>query len=233
MFNLNFISNPGIQIKDSNASWSYVIQEDNSKLNEKLDIYNSKILSKKNSTWIYLLAFFVIIISILVVAKFSSPTMKSNIVLNNVIDIIVESEHNMILQLVEVNFLLDKAEILIRSEKTKDIQLVLEEYYLQKHILYELYQKGEYNYISIVFPWKIDITKQDVSNFDTIMKKTRFSNLIISSSNETGIEIQGKSTDIISFLLYMAESNQIQNYYYSIFYNEYDNFKLKIFLNLS
>ena len=47
------------------------------------------------------------------------------------------------------------------------------------------------------------------------------------------IEIQGKSTDIISFLLYMAESNQMQNYYYSIFYNEYDNFKLKIFLNLS
>ena len=32
MFNLNFISNPGMQIEDSNATWSYVIQEDNIKL---------------------------------------------------------------------------------------------------------------------------------------------------------------------------------------------------------
>ena len=46
------------------------------------------------------------------------------------------------------------------------------------------------------------------------------------------IEIHGKSTDIISFLLYMTEANQIQNYYYSIFYDEYDNFKLKILLHI-
>ena len=101
-----------------------------------------------------------------------------------------------------------------RSEKIKDIQYVLDEYYLQRHILYDLYQKGVYNYISIDFPWEINVINKDISNLITFIKKTRFSDLVVSSHDETVIEIHGKSTDIISFLLYMTEANQIQNYYY-------------------
>ena len=231
MFDLNFISNPGLQNEKSNASWSYEIEE-NTKADQKLDVNESGVQYRKSNTWKYLITLFIIIICFVVVEKFTSTSIKPNTVLNNIIDIIVESEHNMNLQLVEVNFLSDKVEVLIRSEKIKDIQYVLDEYYLQRHILYDLYQKGVYNYISIDFPWEINVINKDISNLITFIKKTRFSDLVVSSHDETVIEIHGKSTDIISFLLYMTEANQIQNYYYSIFYDEYDNFKLKILLHI-
>ena len=231
MFDLNFISNPGLQSEKSNASWSYEIEE-NTKSDQQLDVNESGVQYRKSNTWKYLITLFIIIICFVVVEKFTSTSIKPNTVLNNIIDIIVESEHNMNLQLVEVNFLSDKVEVLIRSEKIKDIQYVLDEYYLQRHILYDLYQKGVYNYISIDFPWEINVINKDISNLITFIKKTRFSDLVVSSHDETVIEIHGKSTDIISFLLYMTEANQIQNYYYSIFYDEYDNFKLKILLHI-
>ena len=231
MFDLNFISNPGLQSEKSNASWSYEIEE-NTKSDQKLDVNESGVQYRKSNTWKYLITLFIIIICFIVVDKFTSTAVKPNIVLNNIIDIIVESEHNMNLQLVEINFLSDKVEVLIRSEKTKDMQFVLDEYYLQKHFLYDLYQKGVYNYISINFPWEINVINQDISNLSNFIKKTRFSDFIVYSNDKEVIEIHGKSTDIISFLLYMTEANQIKNYYYSIFYNEYDNFKLKILLNI-
>ena len=46
MFNLNFISNPGMQSESSNESWSYVIEKNSLKPDEKSVLDIAKILIK-------------------------------------------------------------------------------------------------------------------------------------------------------------------------------------------
>jgi hypothetical protein len=58
--------------------------------------------------------------------------------------------------------------------------------------------------------------------------KTVFSNKIIINETGKNFELRGRSSDIISYLLQMAESGAIQNFIFSVYHLDSGQFYLKI-----
>ena len=59
-----------------------------------------------------------------------------------------------------------------------------------------------------------------------------FSNTASINHSEDIFHIQGEASDIISFLLKMAENNQIKKFNFSIFHQDSGQFNLKVQLHL-
>ena len=88
-----------------------------------------------------------------------------------------------------------------------------------------------YNYINLTFPWKGKKNSGNVQDLQSLADSTVFYNKVSIEHVENIFDIQGRASDIIAFLLKMAEKKEIQKYIFSIFHDESGRFNLKVNLN--
>jgi len=235
MFELNFISEPGIQNKNSDASWSFLYKRSETDKNGESNSKQFQTFSTKQNRWkksvfIPIIIGFIAIILILNIRY--TKSVPDVVVLNQVIDLINESGYLKNLQLEEANFSMNLVKVTIRSEDFNAIQSLSHSHRIENEIPYEIYKKGKYSYLHFIFPWEGKEKGGDITILQSMANKTVFSNKTSIKHTEDIFEIQGESSDIISFLLQMAANEQIQKYNFSVFHNDSDQFNLVVQLNL-
>jgi len=234
MFDLNFISEPGIQNEASDASWSFLNKQNKPDVEVQSDSKQSKASFIQQNSWKNY-AFVLVILSFIAGIAFintSYTEIKPDMVLNQVISLIVESGDIKNLQLTEANFSTKQVKITLRSEDFTTIQSLTQVYRMENEIPYEMFQKGIYSYINLIFPWKGNERGGDIRILESMAEKPVFSNKISINHTRDIFEIQGWSSEIISFLLQMADNQQIQKFNFSVFHQDSGKFNLKIQLNL-
>ena len=233
MFNINFISDPGRQKELSDVSWSYLFDTHYSENNYNKSIQDSKVISIQKNNWRdYILIFTILCLIMLIsVVKNSELYIKPEIVLNQVIDLIDECGYIEELHLSEANFTIQGIMIKIRSKNLDAILSLSESNNLEEEIPFEIFQKGEYSYGNFLFPWKITNEENSTDTLLSIANKIQFTDNIYVINEKDIIKVEGRASDIISFLLQMVETKQIQKYNLSISQNDLENFILLIHIN--
>ena len=233
MFNINFISDPGRQKELSDVSWSYLFDTHYSENNYNKSIQNSKVISIQKNNWRdYILIFTILCLIMLIsVVKNSELYIKPEIVLNQVIDLIDECGYIEELHLSEANFTIQGIMIKIRSKNLDAILSLSESNNLEEEIPFEIFQKGEFSYGNFLFPWKITNEENSTETLLSIANKIQFTDNIYVINEKDIIKVEGRASDIISFLLQMVETKQIQKYNLSISQNDLENFILLIHIN--
>ena len=228
MFDLNFISEPGIQNETSDANWSFLSKKSEPEIKGESGSNHSQVSllhrnSWKNYAFVLSILGFIAIVSIL-----NSPytQVKPDLVLNQVIDLIVESDYIKNLQLVEAIFSTDQVKVTIRSEDFSVIQSLSRGYSMENELPYEMYQKGKYSYLNLIFRWKGNQQSGDINILQSMADKIVFSKEASINHTEDIFEIQGEASDIISFLLEMAENKQIQKFNLSVSHDDIEQFNL-------
>jgi hypothetical protein len=228
MFDLNFISEPGVQNETSDASWSFLSKQIEPAMNGESGSKHSQLSlihqnSWKNYAFVLLIFGFITIISI-----FNSryTKVKPDLVLNQVIDLIVESDYINNLQLAEAIFSTDQVKVTIRSEDFAAIQSLSRGYRMENELPYEMYKKGKYSYLNLIFRWKGNEKSGDFNILQSMADKIVFSKEASINHTEDIFEIQGEASDIISFLLEMAENKQIQKFNLSVSHDDFEQFNL-------
>ena len=229
MFELNFIAEPGIQTESSEASWSFLQRrtESETKSAPKSSVVGSK---KSGANWKYykIAASAIIILAVIGLLVNSQPKVSEDMVLKQVIDFIVESDHMKDLQLAEVHFNTDLVTVTITATELDFLQDFILGNQKEDKISYEIFQKNKLNYVSLNFPWKGDKKGEDIKTLKTLTVKTVFSNKISISFTDNEFELQGQSSDIISYLLQMADNELIQKFTLSVLHLESGRFYLKV-----
>ena len=151
--------------------------------------------------------------------------------LNQVIDLIDECGYNEELHLSEANFTIQGIMIKIRSKNLDIILSQSESNNVEEEIPFEIFQKGEYSYGNFLFPWKITNEENNTDTLLSIANKIQFTDNIYVINEKDIIKVEGRASDIISFLLQMVETKQIQKYNLFISQYDLDNFKLLIHIN--
>ena len=133
MFDLNFISKPGMQNETSDASWSFLDKQSEKKVNGESDSKqpNTSFIQQnswKNYAFVLIILGFIGMISII---NSRYTQIKPAWVLNQVIDLIVEGVDVKNIQLVEANFSMDKVKVIIRSEDFANIQSLTQKYRME------------------------------------------------------------------------------------------------------
>ena len=232
MFDLNFIAEPGIQAESSEASWSFLQRstEPETKSALKSAVVGSK---KSGANWKYfnIAATTIIIIGVIGLLVNSQPKVSEDMVLNQVIDFIVESDYMKDLQLAEVHFNTDLVTVTITATELDFLQDFILGYQKEDKISYEIFQKNKLNYVSLNFLWEGTKKGGDIASLKTLADKTVFSNKISISFTDNEFELQGRSSDIISYLLQMADNGLIQKFTLSILHLESGRFNLKVQVN--
>ena len=228
MFDLNFIAEPGIQAESSEASWSFLQRsmESDTKSAPKSAVVGSK---KSGANWeYYKIASAIIIIAVIGLLVNSQPKVSEDMVLNQVIDFIVESDYMKDLQLAEVHFKPDFVKVTITSTELDFLQDFILGYQKEDKISYEIFQKNKLNYVSLNFLWEGAKKGGDIASLKTLADKTVFSRNISISFTDNEFELQGQSSDIISYLLQMVDNGLIQKFTLSVLQLESGRFYLKI-----
>ena len=157
---------------------------------------------------------------IMSVIKNSKISFQPDLVLNQVIDIIDECSYIDVLHLSEAIFAMDKIIIKVRSKNIDKIISLSNKYNkLEAGSSIEVFQKNQYNYGKLIFPWKIINLQDNSNNLDSIIKEMKFTNNLHVTNQKEVIRVTGKSSDIISFLLQMVEKQEIGKYKLSILQN--------------
>ena len=232
MFDLNFIAEPGIQAESSEASWSFLQRSTEPEIKSALKsaVVGSK---KSGANWKYfnIAATAIIIIGVIGLLVNSQPKVSEDIVLKQVIDFIVESDHMKDLQLAEVHFNTDLVTVTITATELDFLQDFILGYQKEDKISYEIFQKNKLNYVSLNFLWEGAKKGGDIASLKTLADKTVFSNKISISFTDNEFELQGRSSDIISYLLQMADNGLIQKFTLSVLHLESGRFNLKVRAN--
>ena len=229
MFDLNFIAEPGIQAESSEASWSFLqrITDPETESAPKSSVVGSK---KSGANWKYykIAASAIIIIAVIGILINSQPKVSEDMVLNQVIDLIIESDYMKDLKLKEVHFNTDFVTVTITANELDFLQDFILGYQKEDKISYEIFQKNKLNYVSLNFLWKGDKKGGDIASLKTLADKTVFSNKISINFTDNEFELQGRSSDIISYLLQMADNGLIQKFTLSVRHLESGRYNLKV-----
>ena len=229
MFDLNFIAEPGIQTESSEASWSFL-----HKRKEPEPVTASVSASPKpqntKSGWKYYTGGAIAIMTVAAIGVFmkSQPPVSPDMVLNQVIDLIVESGYMKDLQLVDAYFEWDNVRVTISAGELSSLHNFTRGYRKEDKIPYEIFQRNETNYVSLKFPWEGDKKGGDIEVLKSLAAKTVFSNKININFTENEFELHGRSSDIISYLLQMADNGLIQKFTLSVHHLESGRFFLKV-----
>jgi len=232
MFDLNFIAEPGIQAETTEASWSFLQEKTENKIE---DVPKSQIMKSSNSgtNWKYygIAAYAIIILVLIGIFGNYQPKMDSSMVLNQVIDLIIESGYMKDLQLMEAHFKPDFVKVTIIASDLAFLQNFVQGYHTTDKIPYEIFQKNKLNYVSLNFPWDAENNREDIGTLKTLADQIVFSNKISISLTDNEFELQGSSSDIISYLLKMADDDLIQKFTLSVIHLESGKYYLKVRAN--
>ena len=232
MFDLNFIAEPGIQAESSEVSWSFLQKstEPETESVSKASVVGSK---KSGANWEYykIAASAIIIIAVIGILINSQPKVSEDMVLNQVIDLIIESDYMKDLKLKEVHFNTDFVTVTIIANELDFLQDFILGYQKEDKISYEIFQKNKLNYMNLNFLWEGDKKGGDIASLKILADKTVFSNKISISFTDNEFELQGRSSDIISYLLQMADNGLIQKFTLSVLHLESGRFNLKVRVN--
>ena len=230
MFDINFISKPGLKENSLNDTWSFLKKNEFSdkdkvekKVVKKISLFNKDIF--KN--YILLL----VSLSLIVVMSFlntSSSKFNSKAILEQVLDLMINTDYmdNFNLKTIEFN----QKNILMLIELA-DISMIHGMEKLNKELSFEVYKKNKRNYLSILFTWRISEKGKNIEVVKSFMDEIIFSKEIIIKENDEIIYFHAKSSDMITFLLNMAENNQIQKFNFLISQHENNDYKLALYLN--
>ena len=232
MFDLNFIAEPGIQTKNSDASWSFLHKR---KITDDRDIQKTHIaMTKKTVSIGKYFGGVVCVILIFVGFKIflkSKPIVGPDMVLNQVVDLIIESGYIKNLQLVEAHFMPGSVKVTITADQLSSIQDLIQGYRREDNIPFEIFQKNNVSYVSLNFPWEGGKKGGDMEILKSLAAKTVFSNKISINYTNHYFELQGRSSDVISYLLQMADNELIHEFTLSVLYLESGRFYLKVQVN--
>tara|TARA_B100001029_G_scaffold179608_1_gene189847 strand:+ start:3629 stop:4333 length:705 start_codon:yes stop_codon:yes gene_type:complete len=229
MFNLNFIAEPGMQKKSTNLSWSYIHKRKQKLDDLKKPIKEIKLDDKKSNIKNYLYAFCIILFVIgLYFYSNKEKVIGSDMVLNHVVDLIIESGYMKNLNLSEAHFKPTLVEVTIASSELNSIQNFTHGYRREDQIPYEIYQKNNKNYVSLKFPWDGGKSGGTIEILQSLANRTVFSNKISINSTKDEFNLKGRSSDIISYILQMADNNLIQKFNLSVFNLESGGFILRV-----
>ena len=220
MFDINFIKEPGFQKEISDATWSYLHKKNELVKDKQPKIKESsksfiRIKAWKDYVFSLSILSFIVVIGILFTPY---AQVKPNMVLSQVVDIILESGYKRNIQLLEANFSQNQVKVIIRSQDFSAIQALTIGYRTKGSIPYEMYQKEGYNYLNLTFPWQGNKNSGNIQDLQSLADSTIFYNQVSIEHVENIFDIQGRASDIIAFLLKMAEKKEIQKYIFSIFH---------------
>ena len=232
MFDLNFIAEPGIQTENSNACWSFLHKRktNDEETAQKTTISGTKTTKSKLKYYVGAVC------AVFIIAGFSfyfkpQQTVSPDMVLNQVVDLIIESGYMKDLQLVEAHFMSRSVIVTITADQLTSIQNFSQGYRKEDNIPFEIFQKNNISYVSLNFPWEGDKRGGDIEILKSLAAKTVFSNKISINYTDQKFELQGRSSDIISYLLQMAETGLIQKFTLSVLQLESGRFFLKVRVN--
>ena len=232
MFNPNFIAEPGIQKETSDASWSY--------LQKKVEVISEEPVKKtveKNKNTKAKLAIYAWAVSVIIIIASTGifmnpePKISPDMVLNQVVDLIIESGYFKDLQLSEAHFNSDYVKVTIAAEELSSLRNFTSGYRIEDNIPYEIFRKDKINYVSLNFPWEGNKKGGSIETLKSLATKTVFSNKISINSSGNNFELYGRSSDIISYLLQMADNGLIQKFTLSVYHLESGQFYLKVQTN--
>jgi hypothetical protein len=232
MFNPNFIAEPGIQKETSDACWSY--------LQKKVEVISEEPVKKtveKNKNTKAKLAIYAWAVSVIIIIASTGifmnpePKISPDMVLNQVVDLIIESGYFKDLKLSEAHFNSDYVKVTIAAEELSSLQNFTLGYRIEDNIPYEIFRKDEINYVSLNFPWEGNKKGGSIETLKSLATKTVFSNISYINSSGNNFELYGRSSDIISYLLQMADNGLIQKFMLSVYHLESGEFYLKVQTN--
>ena len=229
MFDLNFIAEPGIQTESSEASWSFLHKRKKTEAEVAPESTSTNPQNSK-SVWKYfaLGAIAIFILAGIGIFNQPKPTVSPDMVLNQVIDLIVESGYMKDLQLADAYFESDNVRVTISAGELSSLHNFTRGYRKEDKIPYEIFRRNETNYVSLKFPWEGDKNGGDIKALKSLAAKTVFSNKININFTDNEFELHGRSTDIISYLLQMADNGLIQKFTLSVHHLESGRFYLKV-----
>ena len=232
MFDLNFVAEPGMQAESTEASWSFLQKSTEPEI---MGVPKSTFMETKKSVanWKYygIVAFAVIILAVISMFVNSQPKVNQDIVLNQVINLIIESDYMKDLKLREAHFKPDFVKVTLTASELGFLQNFTQTYQKENTIPYEIFQKNELNYLTLNFPWKGEKNEGNIETLKTLTDNTVFSNKIVISFTDDEFELQGWSSDIISYLLQMADNGLIQKFTFLVLQLESGKFSLKVQTN--
>jgi len=232
MFDINFIAEPGVQKEPSMAHWSFLhkIQENSSKNKS-----GQKPEKEKNifSSWKIVIPAILFTGSLIFlgIRQGNSVQISADMVLNQVIDLIVESGYMKDIKLSHADFGLESVNVTIRASDLHLLQDFSRGYRKEDNIPYQLYKRENQSFVNLMFPWEGNKSGGDIQVLRNLAGKTVFSNKISIHFTDDQFELQGRSSDIISYLLQMAESDMIQKFTFSVRHLESGRYFLKVTTN--
>ena len=215
MFELNFIAEPGIQYKNSDDCWSFLHKRKKLVSKDKT-ISSNEIKTKSYIKYYISVGLFSIFIFVYSIYVSLGPKVYTDRILNQVIDLIIESGYMDELNLEQVHFFSQNIEITIRSNQLNILQEFASGYRKEDKIPFEIFQKNNINYATLNLPWARVKKIEKIESLKLLASKTVFSNKITINYSRSKFELEGRSSDIISFLLQMAQNNLIQQFLLSI-----------------
>lgn len=229
MFDINLITDPGIQKESSSAFWSYLHKKQENSPKKKS---SQKSASGKNifSSWkvVILATLFIYSLVFLGIRQENSVNISADMVLNQVIDLIVESGYMKDLKLSHAEFGQESVHVTIRAKDLQLLQDFSRGYRKEDNIPYHMYKRDNQSFVNLMFPWEGNKAGGDIQVLRTLAGKTVFSNKISIHFTDHQFELQGRSSDIISYLLQMAESDMIQKFTFSVRHLESGRYILKV-----
>ena len=231
MFDINFIAEPGVQKNSTDAYWSFLHNNKNS--TKKSSVPKSSIQKQIFFSWKGAIPAFIFLFTLVIVSIRQDQTVKlgEDMVLNQVIDLIVESGYMNDVKMSSANFGTDRVIVTIGANDLQQLQDFSRGYRKEDNIPYQIYKRDNQSYVNLIFPWNGSKKGGDIQILKSLAVKTVFSNKISIHYTEDEFELQGRSSDIISYLLQMAESDMIQKFSLSVRHLESGKYFLKVNTN--
>ena len=234
MFNINFISKPGLKEDDTEEFWSFLNDQEKTTPDNISDIKKTnksfiKIDDWKNYVFVCVSLGLIFIMSII-----NNRFLQQNfdVVLNQVFDLIIESEYAKNFELEETMFNKDQINVIIKSKEILTIQNLVNIDNLENEFSFEIFKKGTFSYLDLSFPWDGNEKGGDLQILKSMIDKIIFSDDVYMNHTKEVFQFQGMLPDIVTFLLNMAENKQIKKFNFSISQQDARKYNLIIQLNI-
>ncbi len=234
MFDINFISKPGIKNTKSDEMWSFLKE----KIMSSGDKENKSLLKKTslfdNEVWknYMLVVIGICLVFIMSIMNTHSVDYDSEKILNQVLDLMINSDYSDEFNLKKIEFNQNQILLLIELANFSTIHGMQNLYDSNEKTSYEIYNKDSINYLNILFPWNVYAEGSNFENVKSIMDKIIFSKEIAMEESDEMIYFHAKLSDIVTLLLNMTDDNQIQKFSFSISHDQLNDYKMVLYSNL-